>query len=155
MGIAERVAYLRGLAEGLGLTADEKQGPFTNELLSVVESLATEIDRIKKEQVDLDDYLNEVDDAIADLEDEVYGYCDCDEELDPEVADYFFGDHALDQYRELECPHCGETVAYFEDPAFLKGADELICPHCDEVVKTFDAEDADELVLESDEEELD
>lgn len=141
MGMSEKVAYLRGLADGMGLAQDPHQGVFITELINTIESLGTEIDRIHEQQRSVDRYLDEVDQSIFELENEVFEYDDEDEAC--ALPETFFGENPMDTYMETDCPHCGETVAYFDDPTFIKEASELICPHCEEVVMTFDHEDED------------
>ena len=81
MTISEKVAYLKGLAEGLAIdTEKSKEGKLTV-------ALGEEIDA-------LSDDLSEVEEAVFEEDDE-------DEDDDCCCEDDFF---------ETECPNCGETL---------------------------------------------
>ena len=70
---------------------------------------------------DMGEYVEDMDDDLSAVEEAVFGEED-DEDDDDEDED---GD---DQYYEITCPKCGETIC-FDDS--LEG-DELTCPACGE-----------------------
>ena len=107
MTISEKVAYLKGLAEGLNLdTEKSKEGKLISVMIGIMEELAMSVE-------DLEDVLS---DDLADVEDVVF-----DEEDDDASEDYD------DDWFEVECPTCGETLV-IDDEALADG--EVECPKC-------------------------
>lgn len=139
MGVSERVAYLRGLAEGMGLFSDKKEGKFYEELLNCLEELSGEVEFIAEDQADLEDYVDEMDEALSEVEDIIFD----EEEEDDDFEDYEFD--PLDKYIETNCPECDETVGYFDETYDQEGPIDIICPNCDAVVAVVgDDEELDE-----------
>lgn len=48
MDLSQHAAYLKGLAEGKGLTEDAEKGDFVKALLACINDMAEEIDRIPR-----------------------------------------------------------------------------------------------------------
>lgn len=105
MAISERVAYLKGLAEGLGLQEKDKTGKFYNELMSLLEEMALVVDYLQDEKDELEEYLDALDEDLSDVEDVVFDLDD-DEFDDDDFEDYDF--NTLGNYMETECPGCGK-----------------------------------------------
>ncbi|MDR0840303.1 MAG: hypothetical protein LBN26_02820 [Christensenellaceae bacterium] len=120
----EKVAYLRGMAEGMGIGGDP-QGKLIGLMIETMDEMADAIDESELS-------IQEMDECI----DDIY------EELDA-VEEYLFDDEDEDEFGEddfleVECPHCGETV-YF-DQGMLE-ADDLICPNCNETILSGEDEE--------------
>ena len=114
----EKVAYLRGLAEGMEIGGDNK-GKLLNLMLETMDEMATALDDNELAMQEFDECIDDIYEELDTLSDYVF-----DEDED---ADYF----DEDDFVEVECPHCGETV-YF-DQEMLEG-DDLICPNCNETI---------------------
>ena len=114
----EKVAYLRGLAEGMEIGGDNK-GKLLNLMLETMDEMATALDDNELAMQEFDECIDDIYEELDTLSDYVF-----DEEED---EDYF----DEDDFVEVECPHCGETV-YF-DQEMLEG-DDLICPNCNETI---------------------
>ena len=67
MEITEKVAYLKGLAEGMELDTEKKVGKLLSAIIDVLDDIALELEDVKDEQSELADGLDAVSD---DLEDE-------------------------------------------------------------------------------------
>ncbi|QNL45343.1 TFIIB-type zinc ribbon-containing protein [Oscillibacter hominis] len=124
MNISEKVSYLKGLAEGLALDAESKEGKLISVIIDILDDIALEIDDMQEEQCDLEDGLDAVSDDLADLESLVYEEEDDEEEEDEECY-------------ETVCPNCEEAI-YFDDSILEEG--EVICPNCGEKLE-FDLSD--------------
>ena len=124
MEITEKVAYLKGLAEGMELDTDKKEGKLLAAIIDVLDDIALEIEDIKDEQAELADGLDAVSDDLEDVEDVVFG--DDDEEDDEYYEDEL--DEDEDCYATT-CPTCEETI-YFDESVLEDG--EVICPNCGE-----------------------
>ena len=136
MSMMEKAAYIKGLADGMELKAETKEDKMIIALLSLVEEMAQTIDEMKGKMSDLEDYVEELDEDLGEVEEilleeigdedeECDGDCencclDCD--LDDEDEEYD------DEYFEVVCPACGDVINFDAtiDP------ENLACPNCGE-----------------------
>ena len=128
MEITEKVAYLKGLAEGMELDTEKKEGKLLSAIIDVLEDIALELEDIHDETSELADGLDAVSDDLEDVEDVVFG--DEDEDEDDEDSEYYEDD--LDEDEDCyatTCPTCEETI-YFDESVLEDG--EVICPNCGE-----------------------
>ena len=133
MTVTEKVAYLKGLVEGLDLGKDDKEKKVINAVLDVLEDLALAVSDLDDEMELVTEQLDAVDEDLADLEEVFYEElddCDCD------CDDCDCGCDCDDEMYEVECPNCGEMI-YFDEEIILDG--EAECPACGEVLE-FDCE---------------
>ena len=102
MTISEKVAYLKGLAEGLNLDVEKsKEGKLISVMIGILEEVGLSIEDLEE---------NALSDDLADVESVVYGE-------DEDEDDYF----------EVECPNCEEPIV-IDDKALAEG--EVECPNC-------------------------
>ena len=120
MSITEKVAYLKGLAEGLSLDAKSKEGKLLVAMIDVLDDLALEMVDMQELQMDLEDGLDAVSEDLEELEDAVYE--EEDEDEDDEEGDE-------DDCYATTCPSCEEEI--FFDESILEDG-EVICPNCGE-----------------------
>ena len=144
MTVAEKVAYLKGLAEGLGIDANEKEGKILNAVIDILEDVALEIE-------DLSDGLDIVSEDLSDVEELLFE--DDEDELPPPppphhhhhgpcCADECCADDEDEDYEfEVECPSCNETIVLCESDLDLG---EITCPSCGEKLEFEFDEDEDE-----------
>ena len=125
MEITEKVAYLKGLAEGMELDTEKKEGKLLAAIIDVLDDIALEIADMKADQEELYDGLDAVSDDLEDVEDAVFGEDDEDEE---DVYEYEEPEEDEDCYATT-CPTCEETI-YFDESVLEDG--EVICPNCGE-----------------------
>ena len=142
MEISEKVAYLKGLAEGLALDTESKEGKLIAAIIDVLEDIALEIEDIEDEQAELSEGLDAVSDDLEDVEDLVFEDYDDDDEYEEDELD-----EDEDCYATT-CPTCEETI-YFDESILEDG--EVICPNCGEKLE-FDMTSLDEEPEEGDEE---
>ena len=84
MEITEKVAYLKGLAEGMELDTGKKEGKLLSAIIDILDDMALEIEDMKDSQQELADGLDAVSDDLEDVEDVVFGEDDEDEDFDDE-----------------------------------------------------------------------
>ena len=130
MEMFEKVAYLKGLAEGLALDTDTKEGKLIAALLDMVDALAEKVDELEQDVQELNDYCEELDEDLGDVEEVLLDdedYCDGDCEGCDGCDDL---DEYMDETYEVECPKCHETICFDEtlDP------EDLTCPACGEKI---------------------
>ena len=142
MEITEKVAYLKGLAEGMELDTDKKEGKLLAAIIDVLEDIALEIEDIEDEQAELSEGLDAVSDDLEDVEGLVFEDYDDDDEYEEDELD-----EDEDCYATT-CPTCEETI-YFDESILEDG--EVICPNCGEKLE-FDMTSLDEEPEEGDEE---
>lgn len=128
MTINERVAYIKGLAEGMKLDTEKGEGKLISEILEVLEDIGYEVTDLEDEVYDLEDQVEVIDEDLGDLEEDYYddecGCCDC-----------------CDSPYEVVCPSCGETIYLDEDDLNCESMD---CPFCGEKLE-LDLDDIEEL----------
>ncbi|MEG1593458.1 MAG: hypothetical protein RR350_03530, partial [Oscillibacter sp.] len=107
MEITEKVAYLKGLAEGMELDVEKKEGKLLLAIIDVLDDMALEMADMSDLQMELEDGLDAVSEDLEDVEDIIY---DCDECDDDEFDD---DDESEDCYATT-CPNCEQTI-YFDD----------------------------------------
>ncbi|MCL6610083.1 MAG: AraC family transcriptional regulator [Peptococcaceae bacterium] len=117
--LKSRVAYLQGLSAGLDISSESKEGRILNGIIEVLDEMARSFGELEEAQGQLEDYLESMDEDLFHLEEDVYG------------AE---GEDSGEEYLEVECPRCGETVCF--DSGVVEDDDvvEVTCPNCDEVV---------------------
>lgn len=140
MEITEKVAYLKGLAEGMELDTEKKEGKLLAAIIDVLDDIALELEDMKDYADELGDGLDAVSDDLEDVEDVIFGEDEDEDEEDEED----FDEDDEDCYATT-CPTCEETI-YFDDSILSDG--EVICPNCGEKLEfdltSLDDEDSSE-----------
>ena len=107
MTISEKVAYLKGLAEGLNIdTEKSKEGKLISVMIGILEEIGMSIEDLEENAEALD-----VEKAVFDDEDEDDDDCCCDD----------------DDFFEVDCPNCGETLM-IDESVLEEGV--IQCPGC-------------------------
>ena len=145
MTICEKVAYIKGLADGLELDAKSKEGKIIAAMLDVLSDIAENLKDVDEELNDIADVMTDMEESVADLEDIVYDIDEDDDYDDYEDDDDFddegfdFGDEDTTIY-EVECV-CGEIID-FDEETLEQGS--MICPNCGETLEFSLEDDEDE-----------
>lgn len=134
----EKVAYLRGMLEGMKFDADSDMGKIVLKLVDIVDDLAHDLTDAEERADVMADYIDELDHDLGEVEEYVYGDdCDC---CDDDDCDCCCDDDDDDDLYELECPNCGDKIYITED--MLNGSIE--CPNCNTKIDDIEVEDEDE-----------
>ena len=72
MEISEKVAYLKGLAEGLALDTETKEGKLIAAIIDVLDEMSIRFEDIDDNLVDLEDGLDAVSDDLSEVEEALY-----------------------------------------------------------------------------------
>lgn len=121
MTISEKVAYLKGLNEGLAIDAEKsKEGKLIKVIIDILEEIGLSIEDLEETTEALGEELDAVSDDLADVEEDLYG------EDDEDDCDCCCGD---EDFFEVECPNCGEPLEIDED-ILEEGVVE--CPACNQ-----------------------
>lgn len=134
MTLAEKVAYLKGLSDGMKLDEGKDEVKLIKEIIAVLEDVAYDIEEQDEIMGEMQEQLDAVDEDLDELEEFVYedfDDCDCcDDDCDCGCCD--------DDYFEVECPSCGEVIC-LDESILDEGAIE--CPACGETLEfDFDCE---------------
>ena len=121
MEIIEKVAYLKGLAEGMELDTEKKEGKLIAAIIDLLDDIALELEDLKDYADELGDGLDAVSDDLEDVEDVIFG--------EDEDEDDAFEDEDDEDCYATTCPNC-EEVIYFDESILEDG--EVICPNCGE-----------------------
>jgi len=134
MALSEKVAYLKGLAEGLALDTETKEGKLINAIIDILEDVAYDIEDIEGNALDLAEEIDAISDDLAAIEEIVYDEGDeADEEDDDDYEDL----DDEDEMYTVVCPNCNEEIVVDED---ILDLGEIECPNCGETLE-FDFED--------------
>ncbi len=126
MTITEKLAYVKGLVEGLELDANKPEVKVLAAIVELLDDVTLTVSDLEAGYDDLADQLDAVDEDLCSLEEDFYeDGCDCDCDDDDGV------------FYEVTCPTCNETVCVSE-PIILDGGIE--CPNCGESLE-FDLDD--------------
>ena len=117
--VSEKVAYLNGLMEGLGIGDATPEGKMIGKIVEVLEDMAQAMDEMDEMVAELDERVDELDIDLSEVEDELYGEDECDCGCEDE------------DFLEIVCRHCNETI-YFDQDAIIDG--ELVCPVCNQEI---------------------
>ena len=131
MTICERAAYLKGLCEGLGLDEETGEGKVLRAVVDLLGDMCSEISELQESGETLEDYVDELDHDLGEVEEVLFEIDDDDDfEDDDEDEDDDDDDEDDDDdvFVEVKCPKCGERVYLDEsiDPEDVK------CPNCGE-----------------------
>ena len=126
MEITEKVAYLKGLMEGMKIDTETNEGKILSAMVDILEDIGLELEDLWNAQGELEDGLDVVSDDLEDIEDIVY-----DEDDEESFDDEYYEDDAEEDEDcyATTCPTCEETI-YFDESVLEDG--EVICPNCGE-----------------------
>lgn len=145
--LLEKVSYLKGLADGMEVEQNSKEGKLLVQIIDLLEDFAGAIDELDTDLEELEEYVEDVDEDLADLEDYVESV---DEDL-ADLEDEIEMELGLSDFEEFECPHCGELVMVDQEWDDDECCVELSCPECGEDFVISDMCCCEEVTLEQDE----
>ncbi|MBO4299148.1 MAG: hypothetical protein J5998_10135 [Clostridia bacterium] len=141
--LADKVSYIRGLMEGMQFDTDSNEGRLLGKIVEVLGEMAEEIEAVSDAQDELSEYVDSIDEDLADLEDALLGdeeddedydeddYDDDDEDIDDdEVDDDDIDDEDIDSdvYVECVCPECKGSFYVKENELSEEALH--VCPRC-------------------------
>ena len=125
MTITEKVAYLKGLAEGLALDETKPEAKVIKAMLDVLDDIALSVSDLEDGMDLISEQLDAVDENLDELEGYVYedlDDCCCDDCCDDDEEEYY----------DVECPSCGEVICV--DREILEEGS-INCPKCNELLE--------------------
>lgn len=135
MTTVEKVAYLKGLAEGMDLDENTKEGKLLKAIVDVLGDIAEDAANLEDYVAEMTEQVDAVDEDLSTLEDVVYEEfdddCDCDCDCCGDWDEEFY---------DVTCPNCEEEFQVDEETLLDGGVD---CPNCGERLD-FDLDEEDE-----------
>ena len=131
MTITEKTAYLKGLADGLGVDPQSKEGKLWSALNDLLCDIAHELENLHETDRGQAQALDGLADEVSLLED----ICDGMDERDYEKIDDEDDDENLSYdgvVYDATCPVCGEEISFDED-TLETGS--IQCPKCGETLE--------------------
>ncbi len=116
MKLSEKAAYLKGLADGLGLADETKQDRILRGAIDLLSEMSAKLE-------DLDDEVGNICGELDEIEDDLYE--DDGEDDDGETLQE--GDAGESAQYELTCPKCGAVTVVDEDTLMSQ---EIVCAKC-------------------------
>ncbi|MCL2033600.1 MAG: hypothetical protein FWG94_02585 [Oscillospiraceae bacterium] len=118
MEITEKVAYIKGLVDGLGIDDSTKEGKVLLAVVNVLDDIAMSISDLEDSVDLLGGQIDYLDEDLEEIYDDLYG--DDDDDDDDEYDGELY---------EVTCPTCGDIICVDED---MLDDGEIECPNCDE-----------------------
>ena len=119
--LTDRISYLQGLAEGMKLNPEKDSHRLILGILDVLGEVGVSFEALAESHGELSEYVEAIDEDLADLEADLYD--DEDEELAEDEEEDFEG-----SIIEYECPHCHKMVEIDADDVDFD--EDAICPEC-------------------------
>lgn len=124
MTITEKVAYIKGLAEGMKIDDSTNEGKLFTAIIDLLDDVALTVADVEDTLGEMGQQIDEIDDDLAAIEEEWY---EDEDELDDETI------------YEVECPTCHEIICIDEEQA---DEGSINCPSCGEELE-FDFDECD------------
>ncbi len=144
--LTDRASFLRGLAQGMQLNKESNEGKLLTEIIDVLGEMAKEMEKLQEAYDELNEYVESIDDDLADMEEVLFG--EEDEEEDAEDIDDDDEDDEDDDEEEGDtisyaCPHCGHELQF--NAGDVDFDEDVICPACKKpVFPEYEADDDDD-----------
>lgn len=130
--LTDRISYLKGMAAGMKLNMEKDANKLMLEMLTVMGEMAEEMAAMTEAHNDLNEYVESIDDDLAELEETLFGEDEGEmdgEEGDEEDEDDELGEDDLIVYA---CPHCGHDIEFHASDVDFD--EDFLCPACDKPI---------------------
>lgn len=133
MTITEKVAYLKGLIEGMEIEEATKEGKILKAIMDVLSDVALSVEDLEATVQEMGEQVDTIDEDLDSLEMDYYeDYDEYDDDCDCDCCD--------EEFYDVTCPNCSVEFAVDED-TLLDGSVE--CPECGKLLE-FDIEECDD-----------
>lgn len=126
MELSKKVAYLKGLMEGLKIDDSTNEGKILTIMADILDEMSATVEDIAEEVDETVELVDTLDEDLGEIEDLIYGDdddddCCCDDDDDDDDDD--------DAMYECVCPNCGDTIMLGEN---IIADGSIECPNCGE-----------------------
>lgn len=126
MELSKKVAYLKGLMEGLKIDDSTNEGKILTIMADILDEMSATVEDIAEEVDETVELVDTLDEDLGEIEDLIYcddddDDCCCDDDDDDDDDD--------DAMYECVCPNCGDTIMLGEN---IIADGSIDCPNCGE-----------------------
>ncbi len=140
MTTIEKVAYIKGLMEGMKVDETSDNGKLFKLIVEILDELTKDVADIEDYVAELTEQVDAVDEDLNSLEEDFYEEWDDEDECD--CCDCCDCDDCDDEYYDVTCAACGEDFVVDEETLLDGGVE---CPACGEHLEfDFDEEDVED-----------
>ena len=126
--MTDKVSYLKGLAAGMKLNMEKDSNKLMLEILNAMGEMAEEMQLMVDAHEELNEYVESIDDDLADLEETLFGEEDEDVEFDPSEDADDDDDVYDDELIAYACPFCGHEIQFHASDVDFD--EDYLCPAC-------------------------
>ncbi len=116
MNALEKVAYLKGLIEGMDFAEDDKVAKVLDAIVDALDEIVDTLADVEDAQDEMMELIDEIDYDLGEVERDLYTDGDEDFDFDNELY-------------EVECPTCHDVICIDEE---MLDEGEITCPSCGE-----------------------
>lgn len=141
MKLGEKVAFLKGLIEGLEIDDTTKEGKVIVAIADILEEIAVTAEDMQDQIDEVVEVVDAIDEDLGEVERDFYDVdddCCCGDDYDDDECDCGCEDD--DELYEVVCPSCGDTICLNEG---MLEEGSMTCPGCGELLE-FDFGDEEE-----------
>ena len=130
--LTDRISFLKGMAAGMKLNMEKDSNKLMLEMLTVMGEMSEEMAAMTEAHNDLNEYVESIDDDLADLEETLFG--EEDGEVDEELVEGEDGEIEIgeDDLIIYACPHCGHEIEFSASDVDFD--EDFLCPACDKPI---------------------
>ncbi len=138
MTVSEKASYLKGLMDGMKLDKASDEGKLFTAIADLLEDLSLSVSDLEDETSAMRDYIDELDTDLSEVETELYGV---DEEEEEPAAHDCVNCDKDECVVSLECPACGHEICI--EACELEDCEQLECPACGQLLNVVCEDDED------------
>ncbi len=85
----DKIAYIKGLSDGLDISEDTKEGKLLVKIVDILDEMVSAIDDLYVANEQMEEYIEFIDEDLSDLEEEVFGIVDYEDDEEFEAYDLY------------------------------------------------------------------
>ncbi len=130
MAVNEKIAYLKGLMDGMNVEGEQRK--LFDAITAVLEEIDAELQEVAEDCESLATYIDDMDEDLSQVEETLFG--DDDDEDDDDDCDCCDCDDCdcdeddEEGYIDFYCPNCGARIIY--DAESFDIEKDHLCPKC-------------------------
>lgn len=125
MTLNEKASYIKGLVDGFNLDKEKNENKAIYAIIDFLDDMTESIAKLEDSVDDIQDEIEDINDDIEELgEKDDVDYGISDDNIDSDLSET---NESEDMYYEIECPSCNTKVCLSEDT--LSNSN-INCPNC-------------------------
>ncbi|MBQ8824850.1 MAG: hypothetical protein IJZ64_06430 [Ruminococcus sp.] len=132
MKLTDKMAYLRGMVDGMELDLTTKEGKVLANILEVMQETVLYVDDLQNQVDELTELCDSIDEDLGDVESFLYEDEEDDDDMSDFIEDDCCDDYDDDEQYEVVCPSCNNTIV-LTDSVLDEGS--MHCPCCNELLE--------------------